>query len=182
MASNWSIDIQKFFCYTEADINLSANAKNTKHANMALIKAAPNSGKDKYVKIKYNKLEYTSEDNQQIQKMLEDAPESAKAPEFVGNISIAGASFSIPDCEFEFQKVTYQCHGRRKGSKNSKNESDAPQFKQRHFPTHQTMQQYINHSGYSTFGEVCAAKRIFGSNEFDIPLPSFMELYVVSDC
>ena len=76
---------------------------------MALVKAAPNSGKDKFVNILYNKLEYKEEDQQQIKKMLDAASDknNVNLPEFVGDIKVAGAAFSIPHCEFEFQKVMY---------------------------------------------------------------------------
>ena len=153
---------------------------------MALVKAAPNSGKDKFVNILYNKLEYKEEDQQQIKKMLDAASDknNVNLPEFVGDIKVAGAAFSIPHCEFEFQNVIYHHQSTttttKSNSVKSGTNTDKFNFKQRHFPTHQTMEQYIKHVGYTSFGEVCAAKRIFGTNEFDIPLPSFMELYVVS--
>ena len=165
VAAAWSTRLQ-------STLNFTGVGDVTK-AHTVFAKAAPNAGKDHLVRIHPCT---SSADSKKLQ-----------------TVSIAGVKISVPDWQFEFQKVVYHSHSQGRNT-----------FTKRCYPIHQTIQQYLSHGGYGyhniTLGsnnssrevktvpsadaiaaveaEFAAGFRVFGRNEFEIPLPSFLDLYV----
>lgn len=81
---------------------------------------------------------------------------------------VAGISFPHTTRHFEFQNVKYEFD----------NEKNA--FAQVVYPTASTVGDFCSHTGYKTGDGVEAALHKWGRNEFEIPMPEFVDLYLVS--
>eukprot|EP01041_Mallomonas_annulata_P003195 gene3195-6306_t len=82
-----------------------------------------------------------------------------------GEVSIAGSKFSLSSDEFEFQKVTYSYN------------MDKRTFIRLEYPTVASVQDFINSNGHLKANDIFVANSKWGKNEFDIPVPSFFNLY-----
>ena len=85
-------------------------------------------------------------------------------------LSILGNSFCKSAVEFEFQRVKYIFN------------SEKNIFERLNYPCTAAILNFMKYSGYSKHQDVSLAHSIWGKNEFDIPLPSFASLYLVSIC
>ena len=81
-----------------------------------------------------------------------------------GELTIADTSYSIHPYTFEFQKVTYFYDEKNKEVKRIESITSAK------------ISSLLTHSGL-TNKEVSIALRIWGLNEFEIPMPGFLDLY-----
>lgn len=77
-----------------------------------------------------------------------------------------GREFALPACWFVFQKLTY-CY---------RSENDS--FSLLEYPTDEPIERYLEWEGHSVEGAAVAG-RLWGRCMFDIPLPSFLELFKV---
>lgn len=83
------------------------------------------------------------------------------------SLIIAGSKFSTSPFNFEFQKVVY----------NYISESD--NFTRLKYPSVGAADKFYNSTGHKSSQDVTAAANQWGRNDFDIPLPDFLDLYVV---
>ena len=84
------------------------------------------------------------------------------------DFSVAGVTFSHVSAYFEFQNVKYEF------------DDEKNTFSQVIYPTTSTVGSFCSHSGYRTSKMIEAALHKWGRNEFDIPMPEFVDLYLVS--
>jgi manganese-transporting P-type ATPase len=84
------------------------------------------------------------------------------------SVVVAGSKFSISTFKFEFQKVFYNYS------------SDTDSFTRLKYPSNGMADKFYNSMGHKCPQDVSAAARQWGRNDFDIPLPDFLDLYVVS--
>jgi hypothetical protein len=84
------------------------------------------------------------------------------------NVKVSGKSFSAPEIHFDFQKITYHYDA----GKNT--------FVRLSYPTKGNLGHILESSGYRSQNELTTALNTWGINEFDIPVPSFIDLYAVS--
>jgi cation-transporting ATPase 13A1 len=82
------------------------------------------------------------------------------------SVAILNQTFSVPQYEFEFQKLHYYF------------DQSANMFFRRKFPTRASVGAFLSCTGHSSSSSAVALD-LWGANEFDIPIPSFMELYKV---
>lgn len=80
-------------------------------------------------------------------------------------VTIAGNLFHVPVVSFEFQKVTYRY------------DSDKNTFIRLEYPNVAPLLSMLESTGYKTVDDVAISIRKWGLNEFDIPIPSFLDLY-----
>lgn len=156
VGSTSSIDIQSWVGYGALDIN---KCSDDPKKSVVLVKAAPNCGKDRIVPL--------------MKTTGADAALGLSRPP----LEIAGASFQFPSFQFEFQKVMYHLHSDNT-DKGQGQDIEAKGFAKRRYPIRQSLRQYFNHGGYEDHASLALGQHQFGHNEFDIPLPSFLELYV----
>ena len=84
------------------------------------------------------------------------------------SVTILNRTFTVPQFEFEFQKLHYYF------------DLSANMFYRRKFPTRASIGSFLSCTGHSLSSSAVALD-LWGTNEFDIPIPSFMELYKVTD-
>jgi cation-transporting ATPase 13A1 len=82
-------------------------------------------------------------------------------------VKIGGREYEAASVNFEFQKITYNFD-----VKNQK-------FTQQDYLYSNSLINYLNYEGFSRLDDLIIAHRKWGNNEYDIPLPSFMDLYKV---
>ena len=85
----------------------------------------------------------------------------------MAKVVIAGESFSSSRVAFEFQKVWY----------NYLEEKDT--FVRQQYPSAAPVSSFYSSTGYKSEGDVEVALRRWGPNDFDIPLPDFLDIYMV---
>jgi hypothetical protein len=85
------------------------------------------------------------------------------------DFSVAGVFFPPVTTYFEFQNVKYEFND----EKNT--------FMQVEYPTASTLGSFCSHTGHITRASVETALDKWGYNEFEIPMPEFVDLYLVSE-
>lgn len=121
-------------------------------ADTVLVKAAKNAGHDRIVDL--------------VRPVFPSAIDASEPSNRKVSVVIFGREYVVPKCYFDFQRICYDF------------DTATGAFSRRAYPTIATvanMCQWMGHSVPSA--EI--AERIWGRNEFDIPLPTFMELYKV---
>lgn len=84
------------------------------------------------------------------------------------SISVANSTFSEPTSHFDFQKISYSY------------DKEQDTFSLVPYPVSGLLSDYLYKcSGYVEDNIISKAVNIWGKNEFDIPLPSFMDFYSV---
>ena len=83
-------------------------------------------------------------------------------------LDIMDQHFSITKNRIDFQKVAYNF------------DSDKNMFVRLEYPTHASMQSFLRWQGHLSINHVHACLLRWGINEFDIPMPNFLDLYLVS--
>lgn len=81
--------------------------------------------------------------------------------------SLLGEDFSIPAISFQFQKVDYN-YVKENGT-----------FERTQYPTACSLGMFLTWSGLPDSSTADTALRKWGRNEFDIPLPNFLDMYLV---
>jgi manganese-transporting P-type ATPase len=81
--------------------------------------------------------------------------------------TVAGVSFPQVTTYFEFQNVKYEF------------DEEKHTFVRVVYPTASTLGSFCSHAGHKTSGAVEAALEKWGRNEFEIPMPEFVDLYLV---
>ena len=84
-------------------------------------------------------------------------------------IKINDTLFQQPTVYFSFQKVIYSFS-------NSENK-----FVRQRYPVSAPLSSFLANSGYKACSAVDAAVQVWGLNEFDIPIPNFVDLYAVRE-
>lgn len=83
------------------------------------------------------------------------------------NLIVAGVEFPPTSTYFVFQNVKYAF------------DSEKNAFSRVVYPTSSTLGDFCSHTGHQTNDAVIAAFNKWGRNEFDIPMPEFVDLYLV---
>lgn len=83
-------------------------------------------------------------------------------------INVVGIEFRPSRFLFQFQQVNYYHDCQQKD------------FRRLQYPTNTTVQSFLSWRGYQDLESVAIATLIWGYNAFDIPMPSFLDLYIVS--
>jgi cation-transporting ATPase 13A1 len=82
-----------------------------------------------------------------------------------GKVTVAGKEFEVSGEYFEFQKVSYSYDKKLKT------------FVRLEYPTSGPCINFINSLGYQNISEISTSQQKWGKNEFDIPIPGFLDLY-----
>lgn len=82
--------------------------------------------------------------------------------------SVAGCKFQLEREYFEFQKVCY-CY-----------DPDKNNFAPLQYPTGAPVLSYLHSKGHESEQSIGLGYEKWGPNEFDIPIPGFLDLYLVS--
>jgi hypothetical protein len=82
---------------------------------------------------------------------------------------IAGNKFEFREIYFQFQNVLYEYSNIQKT------------FFREIFPTNGTIFDYLNHAGHKESNSFVDSIERWGSNVFDIPIPLFLDLYLVNN-
>lgn len=85
-----------------------------------------------------------------------------------GLIEIVGTPFHCNITYFEFQKTRYNFDDKMSN------------FVQLCYPESALPIEYLNYQGYNSAKDIVTGLSIWKKNEFDIPMPSFFELYMVN--
>jgi cation-transporting ATPase 13A1 len=85
-----------------------------------------------------------------------------------GEVRIAGTSHRLPREFFVFQKLTYSY------------DPDRNTFQRLEYPTTSSLMNILRSTGHKSQQDFVTSIRKWGLNEFDIPIPSFLDLYMVS--
>lgn len=83
-----------------------------------------------------------------------------------GSVTVAGNKFDVAGEIFEFQKVTYS-YDASKGT-----------FTRLTYPSHGAVTKFLESPGVQTKVDLATSQQKWGKNEFDIPIPGFLDLYV----
>jgi cation-transporting ATPase 13A1 len=86
--------------------------------------------------------------------------------ELVENFVVCGSRFAAPQYHFEFQQVVYAF------------DSDRNTFVGRQYPSKAPLKDYLSYAGLGTDMMGISAFKKWGFNEFHIPVPNFLDLYV----
>jgi cation-transporting ATPase 13A1 len=81
-----------------------------------------------------------------------------------GSVSLAESNFEIKSYRFEFQKIMFSY------------DDDTREIKKLEYPSNGTVSNFLSSTGLSA-SDVTVATIIWGLNEFDIPMPGFLDLY-----
>ena len=95
-----------------------------------------------------------------IVSLHKDQTESKKTVTVVGN------TFHVPTISFEFQKITYRY------------DEDKNTFVRLEYPNVAPFMSMLESMGHNSAKDVLISTKKWGINEFDIPIPSFLDLYV----
>ena len=95
-----------------------------------------------------------------IVSLCKDTSESKKTVMVVGN------TFHVPTISFEFQKITYRY------------DEDKNTFVRLEYPNVAPFMSMVESMGHNSANDVSISTKKWGINEFDIPIPSFLDLYV----
>ncbi len=147
------------FLLSQTSVGLKCRIGNVKvkdinDASMVYVKAAKNAGKDRIINLYHDPNINDSNDV---------SSSSANGSKY--DIPICGTRFQIPSKFFEFQKIIYSW------------DSDKKIFKAIEYPTTGTIEELLKHKGHNN-RESLLAEQKWGLNEFDIPVPNFLDLYV----
>ena len=82
--------------------------------------------------------------------------------------SVAGVTFPETSTYFVFQNIKYEY------------DEEKNAFAQVKYPTASTLGEYCSHAGYKKNKDIETAAIKWGRNEYDIPMPEFVDLYLVS--
>ncbi len=82
--------------------------------------------------------------------------------------TVVGKEFRVSDDKFLFQKVMYQY------------DSSSNSYARLTHPSRAPMNTFLSWKGYADSSQVEGGQRHWGKNEFDIPIPNFLDLYLVS--
>lgn len=82
------------------------------------------------------------------------------------DITIAGKTFNISDERLEFQKVTYNF------------DKDKNNFVRLDYPSSGLLKDFLEWRGHRSPYDVALSLMRWGINEFDIPIPNFLDLYL----
>lgn len=83
-------------------------------------------------------------------------------------VSILGKTYQLYTDSFQFQKVTYNY------------DAAANTFVRLDYPTVGSIRGYLDWLGHQSMEDIIVSLHKWGRNEFDIPIPNFLDLYVVS--
>jgi cation-transporting ATPase 13A1 len=83
------------------------------------------------------------------------------------DFSVAGVTFRPVTTHFVFQNVKYEF------------DEEKNTFAQVVYPTSSTLGSYCSHTGHESKESVLTAFNKWGRNEFEIPMPEFVDLYMV---
>lgn len=83
------------------------------------------------------------------------------------SVNILGKAYSISKERLEFQKVTYNF------------DSDRNTFVRLEYPTSVPVKTFLDWRGHATTQSVGLSLMRWGANEYDIPIPNFLDLYLV---
>lgn len=89
-------------------------------------------------------------------------------PNATATASLLGEDFSIPTVSFQFQKVDYNYVKEGSGT-----------FERTQYPTAGSLGMFLSWPGLPDSPTADTALRKWGRNEFDIPLPNFLDMYLV---
>jgi len=84
------------------------------------------------------------------------------------SVTIMNKSFDITRERLDFQKVVYNF------------DSDKNTFARLDYPTRATVQNVLSWRGHNAAVDVGLSQLRWGANEYDIPIPNFLDLYLVS--
>ena len=84
-------------------------------------------------------------------------------------LNIMNQHFSITKNRIDFLKVTYNF------------DHEKNMFVRLEYPTHASMESFLRWQGHVSMNHVNVSLLRWGINEFDIPMPNFLDLYLVSD-
>jgi hypothetical protein len=84
-----------------------------------------------------------------------------------GSISLLGSETSVPLASFQYQKVVFHFDEAR-GS-----------FSRMRYPCTGTILDYLSSTGHRSEGNLSLAEQIWGRNEFAIPSPDFLTVFLV---
>lgn len=82
------------------------------------------------------------------------------------NVQIMNREYSITKERLDFQKVTYNYNYHKK------------MFMRLDYPTNASIKNYLTWKGHATMNHVNICLVRWGANEFDIPIPNFLDLYL----
>ena len=85
-------------------------------------------------------------------------------------VRVLNNDFRLPRFSFEFQKVLYDY------------DSDKKHFARIVYPTIGRIKDFIAASGFQKLEDLITGQRRWGKNEFDIPIQSFVSLFMVGLC
>jgi hypothetical protein len=83
------------------------------------------------------------------------------------NVNIAGNNFNNFEISFEFQKVVYGF------------DASVNNFVRISYPDKGKAKDFLKYEGHNKAKRVSACQEIWGLNVFDIPVPLFLDLYMV---
>ena len=83
------------------------------------------------------------------------------------NINILGETFRITKERLDFQKVVYNY------------DDDRNNFIRLEYPTNAAVKSFLHWRGHPTSQSVGLSLMRWGANEYDIPIPNFLDLYLV---
>ena len=81
-------------------------------------------------------------------------------------VTVVGNMFHVPTISFEFQKITYRY------------DEDKNTFVRLEYPNVAPFMSMLESMGHHSSNDVQISVKKWGINEFDIPIPSFLDLYV----
>lgn len=127
-----------------------SKVKDFSTADFVLVYAAKNAGKDKIVPMEHN-----------ISKASSSSGNSGASFHALAN------SYSLADHTFQYQEVTYYYDNDRKS------------FVRLDYPVENDVKTILTWTGYGGNDHIISALRRWGPNEFNIPMPHFLDLYMV---
>lgn len=83
------------------------------------------------------------------------------------DVNILGKAYSITRERVDFQKVVYNF------------DTDRNTFVRLEYPSRATMKAFLDWRGHSSTQNVGLSLMRWGTNEYDIPIPNFLDLYLV---
>jgi hypothetical protein len=121
-------------------------------ADTVLVKAAKNAGRDRIVDL--------------VRPVLTTDANVSEPHIHRSSVVVFGREYIVPKCYFDFQRICYDF------------DTTTGAFSRRTYPTIGTIASVTRWPGHSV-SSAEVAESIWGRNEFDIPLPTFLELYKV---
>lgn len=133
-----------------------------------LVCAQTNAGKDRICEVFHEDDSATATATASQTAADNDDDNNSKSRNTDDNLSVAGISFPYNTTYFLFQNVKYEF------------DCEKNTFVPVSYPTASTLSNFCSHTGHRTSQSVESALKKWGRNEFEIPMPEFVDLYLVS--